>query len=120
MMMKDGFEEAVVACDMPDQCQCPSLDSCQKRFLWTHKELNFASHPAVGLVLQVGDTEKKFLRPLTQIGMSVQSLKAVIMHVDFYSFIFFFLGGGGVWGGGIGVVEFFPAQTIVRSLTLSG
>ena len=38
--------------------QFPSLDSCQKRFLWTHKEVDLAPHPVVGLVLQVGDTEK--------------------------------------------------------------
>ena len=35
-----------------------SRDSSQKRFLWTHKEVDLASHPVVGLVLQVGDTEK--------------------------------------------------------------
>ena len=35
---------------MPEPCKFPSLDSCQKRFLWTHKEVDF--------VLQVGDTEK--------------------------------------------------------------
>ena len=34
------------------------LDSCQERFLWTHKEVGFAPHPVVGLVLQVGETEK--------------------------------------------------------------
>ena len=33
----------------------PSIYSCQKRFLWTHKEVDFAQHPVVGLVLQVGD-----------------------------------------------------------------
>ena len=33
--LKDGFREAVVACDMPEPCKCPSLYSCQKRFLWT-------------------------------------------------------------------------------------
>ena len=35
-----------------------SLASFQKRFLWTHKEVDLAPHPGVGLVLQVGDTEK--------------------------------------------------------------
>ena len=30
--------EAGMACDMPAPCKFPSLDSCQKRFLWTHKE----------------------------------------------------------------------------------
>ena len=55
---ENGSGEAVVACDMPEPCQFPSLDSCQKRFLWTHKEVDLAPHPVVGLVLQVGDTEK--------------------------------------------------------------
>ena len=65
---KDGFGEAVVACDMPEPCKFPSPDSCQKRFLWTHKEVELAPHPVIGLVLpsrrygentqlQVGDTE---------------------------------------------------------------
>ena len=31
--LKDGFGEAVVACDMPEPCEFPSLESCQKRFL---------------------------------------------------------------------------------------
>ena len=47
-----------MACDMPEPCKFPSLDSCQKRFLWTHKEVDLAPHPVVGLVLQIGDTEK--------------------------------------------------------------
>ena len=34
--LKDGFD--VVACDMPEPFMFPSLDSCQKRFLWTHGE----------------------------------------------------------------------------------
>ena len=56
--LKDGFGEAVVACDMPEPCKFQSLDSWQKRFLWTHKEVDLASHPVVGLVLQVNDAEK--------------------------------------------------------------
>ena len=56
--LKDAFGEAVVACDLPEPCKFPSLDNCQKRFLWTHRELDFAPHSVVGLVLQVGDTEK--------------------------------------------------------------
>ena len=60
---KDGFGEAVMACDMPKPFKFLSLDSFQKRFLWTHKEVNFAPHPVVGLVLQVGDVEK-FLHAL--------------------------------------------------------
>ena len=45
-----------MACDMPKPCKFPSLHSCQKRFLWTHKEVNLVPHPVVSLVLQVGDT----------------------------------------------------------------
>ena len=59
----DGFGEAVVTCDMPKPCKFPSLDGCQKRFLRTHKEVDLASHPVIGLVLQVGDMER-FLRAL--------------------------------------------------------
>ena len=46
-----------MACDMPEPCTFPSRDSYQKRFLWTHKEVDLASHPVIGLVLQVGDSE---------------------------------------------------------------
>ena len=53
--LEGWFGEAVVACDMPEPCKFPSLDGCQKRF---HKEIDLTPHPAVGLVLQVGDAEK--------------------------------------------------------------
>ena len=43
---------------MPEPCKFSSLDSCQKRFLWTHKEVDLALHPVVGLVLQGRDAEK--------------------------------------------------------------
>ena len=56
--LKDGFGEAVVASDMPKSCKFLSLDRCQKRFLWAHKEVDLAPHPVVGLVLQEGNTEK--------------------------------------------------------------
>ena len=56
--LKDGFGEAVMVCDMLEPCKSPSLDGCVKRFMWTHKEVDLAPHPVVGLVLQVGDTEK--------------------------------------------------------------
>ena len=46
--LRDGFREVVVARDMPDPCEYPSLDSCQKRLLWTQKKID----PFVGLVLQ--------------------------------------------------------------------
>ena len=38
--------------------QFPSLDSCQKCFLCTHKEVYLAPHGVVGLVLKTRDTEK--------------------------------------------------------------
>ena len=41
-----------------EPCKFLSLDSCQKRFLWTHKEVDLAPHQVVGLVLQVEDAEK--------------------------------------------------------------
>ena len=56
--LKDGFGEAVVACDMPETGKFPSLDSCQEKFLWTHKEVDLAPHPVVGLMFQAGDTER--------------------------------------------------------------
>ena len=39
-------------------CKFPPLDSCQNRFLWAYKEVDFALHPAVGFVLQVEAAEK--------------------------------------------------------------
>ena len=56
--LKDDFEEAVVAYDMPEPCKFQSLDSCQKRFLWTHKDVDLVPRPAVRLALQAGDAEK--------------------------------------------------------------
>ena len=49
-----SFGEAVVARDMLEPCRFPSLHSCQKRFLWTHKEVDLAPHLVVGLTLQAG------------------------------------------------------------------
>ena len=51
--LKDELE-----CDMFEPCKFPSLDSGQKKFLWTRKEADLAPHPVVGLVLQVGGAEK--------------------------------------------------------------
>ena len=56
--LREGFGEVVVACDMPEPYKFPFLDSCQKKFLWTHKEVDLAPHPVVGLVLHVRDAEK--------------------------------------------------------------
>ena len=55
--LKNGFREVVLACDMPEPFNFPSLDSRQKRFLWTHKDVDLAPHLVVGLVLQ-GDAWK--------------------------------------------------------------
>ena len=44
-----------MAYDMPKPYKRPSLDSCQKRFLWTHKGVDLDPHSVVGLVLQEGD-----------------------------------------------------------------
>ena len=56
--LKKGFGEAVVPYDMPKPSEFLSVDSCQKRFLWTHMGVDLAPHPVVGLVLQAGDAEK--------------------------------------------------------------
>ena len=56
--LMDGFGEYGVACDMPEPCGFLSLENCQKRILWTHKEADRAPNPIVGLVLHVGDAEK--------------------------------------------------------------
>ena len=47
-----------MACDMPKPCEFPSLDSCRKKFTWTHEGADLAPHPVVSFVLQVGDAEK--------------------------------------------------------------
>ena len=52
------FVEAVVAYDTLERCEFPSPDSCQKRFLWTQKEVDLAPHPVVSPVLQAGDAEE--------------------------------------------------------------
>ena len=47
-----------MACDMSEPCKFPSLNSCQKRFLLTHKEVDLAPYPMTGLVLREEDAEK--------------------------------------------------------------
>ena len=42
-VLKDGVGDAVVT-DMSDPIEFPSLDNCQKRFLWAHKEVHLAPH----------------------------------------------------------------------------
>ena len=72
-----------MACDMPEPCKFPSLDSCQKRFLWTHKEVDLAPQPVIFLVLQVGDV-KKFPQAL-----GFESLDSFSFFVFFFFFFFF-------------------------------
>ena len=43
---------------MLEPCNFPSLQSCQKRLLRAHKEVDLAPHSVVGLVFQVRNTEK--------------------------------------------------------------
>ena len=43
---------------MPEPGKFSYLDSWQKRFPWTQKEVDLAAHPVVGLMLKVGDMEK--------------------------------------------------------------
>ena len=59
--------ERLMECDMPEPRKCPSLDSCQRRFLWTHKEIDLTPHSVVGFVLQ--DEDEKF--PQTLISESL-------------------------------------------------
>ena len=47
--VKDGFGETVMVCDMLEPCKFPSLGSCQKRFLWTHMEVDLAPHQTLSL-----------------------------------------------------------------------
>ena len=44
-----------MACHVPEPRKFPALDSCQKRFLWTQKDVDLAPHPVVRLALQRED-----------------------------------------------------------------
>ena len=68
-------------CDMPKPYKFPFLDSCKKRFLQTHNEVDLALHPVVGLVLQVGNTEK-FLMHLASKAWILFSESASKVHVS--------------------------------------
>ena len=43
--MKDSFGKAVMAHGMPEPRKFPSVASCQKRFLWTHEEVDPGPSP---------------------------------------------------------------------------
>ena len=49
--LMEGCGEAVVARDMLEPCEFLPLDRCQKGVLWARKEVDFAPHPVVGLLI---------------------------------------------------------------------
>ena len=80
-----------MTCDMPEPCKCPSLDNCQNRFLWTHKEVGLALLPVVGRVLQVGDTETfPYALGFESLNPFFQSASRVHVSQTFRSSIFSF------------------------------
>ena len=79
-----GFGEAVVACDMPQPCTFPSLDSCRKRFLWTHKEVGLAPHPVVGLVLQVDLAPHPVVGLVLQVDLAPHPVVGLVLQVRRY------------------------------------
>ena len=46
-----------MACDKPKPSKFLSFDSCKKRFLWAHEEVDLVPHQAFGLSFQVGDVK---------------------------------------------------------------
>ena len=56
-------------CDMSDSCKLSFLDSCKKRFPWTHKEVDLAPHPVVSLVLQVVEDAETFRQTFSFEGL---------------------------------------------------
>ena len=56
--LQNSFGEAAVAFYMLESSTFSPLYSCQKRFLWTHKEVDLVLFPVFGFVLQVGNAEK--------------------------------------------------------------
>ena len=79
--LKDGFGEAVMACDMPEPGKFPCLNSCQKMLLLTHKKVDLAPHPAKGLVLQVGNAGN-FLKQLVSKAWIPFTESASRVHVS--------------------------------------
>ena len=69
---------------MPEPGTFPSLGTCQKSFLWTHKDIGLALHPLGGRVLQVGDAKKFYqalgfesLGPFFTVSMQVPCFTAI-------------------------------------------
>ena len=67
--------------DMPEPCECPCLDCCQRRFLWANKDVDLAPHPVIGLVLLAGAVEKLFQALGFKAGM-LFSKSASWVHVE--------------------------------------
>ena len=76
------FGEAVVACDMPETCECPPLGGCWKRVLWAHKEVGTAAHPVFGLVLQVGEVSSESLDHFLGVSKQGPCLTAIEQDGD--------------------------------------
>ena len=81
-----------MACDVPEPGKFPSLDSCQKRFLRAHKEVDLAPHPVVGLVPQVRHAEKfsqalglECLNPSRDWGAWMKKLRSPLQRTPNYS-----------------------------------
>ena len=53
----NGFGEPVGACDRLEPCKFPSIDRCQRKFLWTQKDVDLALQPILDLVLQVREAK---------------------------------------------------------------
>ena len=71
-----------MACDVPKPCKFPSFDSGQKRFLWTHKEVDLAQQQVVGRVLKVGEKGESFLKHLVSRVWILVSESASRVHVS--------------------------------------
>ena len=78
------------ACPCQNHAKFSPLNSCQKRFLWTHKEVDLAPHPVVCLVLQVGDA-KKFPQVLGFESLDPVSVVISSLTLRVYVFIIFLL-----------------------------
>ena len=70
-----------MACDMSEPCKVPFLDSCQRRFLWTHKGVDLALHPVVGFVLEVhGTPHYAFEEDLEEMKLNEQGWQKLAMQ----------------------------------------
>ena len=80
--LKDGFLEAVEACDMPEPREFPPLDSGQKRFLWTHREVDPAPHPVLGfrIIKYTCTAEHAWPKKVCVAGYSVFRNKSILKH----------------------------------------